>query len=271
MSFATVPPPATRPSTHPAVGTGRRRVTALAAVALVHGVLAAAIWGPGAGGRPAPEPAAPLGQLVMVTLPALAAAPAVPAPSPLRALPPPKSAGDRDLRDGGLSSPITRTPAATAPMAAADKPPQALPVMAAASPGPVSAPLHTAGVAGPSGEKAASAASAPTLTAAAGVSHAARALPGNALPPYPEAAREDGLEGLVRLAVEVDAQGRVSAVRWDARSGVMLLDIAARDAVRLWRFEPARQDGQAVASTVRVALQFRLDAPVRWVAQADTR
>jgi protein TonB len=266
MPFATVSPPSNRP----ACGTGRRRVTALAAVALVHGVLAAAVWGPGAGGRPAPEPAAPLGQLVMVTLPALAAAPAVPAPSPLRALPPPKSAGDRDLRDGGLSSPITRTPAATAHMAAADKPPQALPVMAAASPGPVSAPLHTAGVAGPSGEKAASAASAPTLTAA-GVSHAARALPGNALPPYPEAAREDGLEGLVRLAVEVDAQGRVSAVRWDARSGVMLLDIAARDAVRLWRFEPARQDGQAVASTVRVALQFRLDAPVRWVAQADTR
>jgi protein TonB len=109
------------------------------------------------------------------------------------------------------------------------------------------------------------------LAAAGGASHGARAMPGNALPPYPEAAREDGLEGLVRLAVEVDAQGRVSAVRWDARSGVMLLDIAARDAVRLWRFEPARQDGQAVASTVRVALQFRLDAPVRWVAQADTR
>jgi hypothetical protein len=58
MSFATVPPP--RPALHLAAGTGRRRVVALAAVALVHGVLAAAIWGPG-GGRPVGEPAAPWG------------------------------------------------------------------------------------------------------------------------------------------------------------------------------------------------------------------
>jgi protein TonB len=143
---------------------------------------------------------------------------------------------------------------------------QASPVVATASSGPAPA-SHAEGTPGQAVAKAAS--------AAAGGGRRRQPwrprLPGNALPPYPEAAREDGLEGLVRLAVEVDAQGRVSAVRWDARSGVMLLDIAARDAVRLWRFEPARQDGQAVASTVRVALQFRLDAPVRWVAQADTR
>lgn len=255
MSFATVPSPATHPSAHPAAGTGRRRVIALAAVALVHGVLAAAVWGPGAGGRPASEPAAPSGQLVMLTLPLSAPMPAVPAVRPGRGQPPVE---DRGHPQGAL--------AAQRPAVAQSA--QASLQVAPAPSGPAPA-SRAEGALGPTVAQAASAAT--PLAAAGGASHAARALPGNALPPYPEAAREDGLEGLVRLAVEVDAQGRVSAVRWDARSGVMLLDIAARDAVRLWRFEPARQDGQAVASTVRVALQFRLDAPVRWVAQADTR
>lgn len=268
MSFATVPPPATRPSTHPAVGTGRRRVTALAAVALVHAVLAAAVWGPGGGGRPASEPAAPSGQLVMLTLPLSAPTPAVPAARPGRGQP---AAEDRGHPQGALSAPAAPTPAV--PMLAAQRPAVALAAQASLQVAPApSGPAPASRAEGALGQAVAQAASAATsLAAAGGASHGARALPGNALPPYPEAAREDGLEGLVRLAVEVDAQGRVSAVRWDVRSGVMLLDIAARDAVRLWRFEPARQDGQAVASTVRVALQFRLDAPVRWVAQADTR
>ncbi|UFU11996.1 energy transducer TonB (plasmid) [Ideonella dechloratans] len=268
MSFATVPPPPTRPSAHLAAGTGRRRVVALAAVALVHGVLAAAIWGPGVGGRSASEPAAPSGQLVMLTLPLSVPTPTVPAARPGRGQPP---AEDRGQPQGALSAPVAPAPAV--PMLAAQPPAiarvaQASPVVATASSGPAPA-SHAEGTPGQAVAKAASAAT--PLAAAGGANHGARAMPGNALPPYPEAAREDGLEGLVRLAVEVDAQGRVSAVRWDARSGVMLLDIAARDAVRLWRFEPARQDGQAVASTVRVALQFRLDAPVGWVAQADTR
>lgn len=269
MCFATVPP-----SSRPQAGAGRQRAVALAAVALVHGVLAAAIWGPGAGQRPAAEPAAPEGQLVLLTLPPLAATAAVPLAHPGRRVPPASPpADDRGHPQGALST--AAAPGTVAPRVA-DRPlplaqaPRASTVVAAASAGPASAPVgHGEGAAGLAVAKAAAASA--TLAAAGGANQPARALPGNALPPYPEAAREDGLEGLVRLAVEVDAQGRVSAVRWDARSGVMLLDIAARDAVRRWRFEPARQDGQAVASTVRVALQFRLDAPVRWVAQADTR
>lgn len=268
MRFATV-----SPLSRPHAGAGRRRAVALAAVALVHGVLAAAIWGPGDGQRPAAEPAAPEGQLVLLTLSPLAATVAVPAAHPGRRVPPASPpADDRGHPQGALSA--AAAPGTVAPMVAERPPlaqaPRASTVVATAPAGPASAPVgHGEGAAGLAAAKAAAASA--TLAAAGGANQPARALPGNALPPYPEAAREDGLEGLVRLAVEVDAQGRVSAVRWDARSGVMLLDIAARDAVRLWRFEPARQDGQAVASTVRVALQFRLDAPVRWVAQADTR
>lgn len=269
MRFATAPR-----SSRPHAGAGRRRAVALAAVALVHGVLAAAIWGPGAGQRPAAEPAAPEGQLVMLTLPPLAATAAVAVAHPGRRVPPASPPADeRGHPQGSLpapAAPVLAAPMVVARPLAVAQAPQASPVVAIAPSGPASAPApHAQGSAGAASAQVVSASA--TLAAAGGANHGARALPGNALPPYPEAAREDGLEGLVRLAVEVDAQGRVSAVRWDARSGVMLLDIAARDAVRLWRFEPARQDGQAVASTVRVALQFRLDAPVRWVAQAETR
>jgi protein TonB len=94
-----------------------------------------------------------------------------------------------------------------------------------------------------------------------GPDRSAQALPGNPLPPYPEAAREDGLEGSVSLAVALDAQGRVTAVQWLRRCGVAVLDHAAREAVRPWRFAPALRAGQPVASSLVLNLRFRLDAP----------
>lgn len=97
---------------------------------------------------------------------------------------------------------------------------------------------------------------------AAPVRVAARAVPGNTLPAYPEAAREDGLQGIVHLQVQLDARGRVLAVQWLHRSGVMLLDLAAREAVRGWRFEPARIDGEAVATALTVSIRFQLEQPV---------
>jgi protein TonB len=99
---------------------------------------------------------------------------------------------------------------------------------------------------------------------------AARALPGNPLPAYPEAAREDGLHGQVQLQVALDAQGRVTAVHWLRRSGVLLLDLAARDAVQAWRFEPARRGGEAVAGSLALSIRFQLDAPVSASTLAST-
>lgn len=90
----------------------------------------------------------------------------------------------------------------------------------------------------------------------------ARVLPGQALPVYPEAAREDGLQGTVHLQVQLDRVGHVLAVDWLRRSGVMLLDLAARDAVRDWRFEPARQGGEPVASALALSIRFQLTQPV---------
>lgn len=81
---------------------------------------------------------------------------------------------------------------------------------------------------------------------------------GNPMPTYPERARERGIEGRVVLAVRVGADGRALAVKIDRSSGAAELDRAAADAVRRWRFEPARQGGLAVEGTVSVPIRFRL-------------
>jgi protein TonB len=101
--------------------------------------------------------------------------------------------------------------------------------------------------------------SAPT-GAQGGETRSPRGLPDNRLPSYPPTAREDGLEGTVGLTVELDERGHVLAVRWARRTGHMVLDQAARDAVKSWRFTPALRDGHAVPGVLTVAIHFRLDS-----------
>jgi TonB family protein len=59
------------------------------------------------------------------------------------------------------------------------------------------------------------------------------------------------VSGIVRLAVTVDPEGKVTSVR--PISGNGMLSAAAEDAVRRWRFEPAPG-----ASIVEVSLGFSL-------------
>ena len=100
---------------------------------------------------------------------------------------------------------------------------------------------------------------------------AAQALPGNPLPAYPEAAREDGLHGLVQVQVQLDAAGQVLAVHWLRRSGVPVLDQAARDTVRHWRFLPARQGGASVASSLNLSFRFQLEQSVAVATWTEAR
>ena len=79
-----------------------------------------------------------------------------------------------------------------------------------------------------------------------------------AKPDYPERARREGKEGRVLLRVLVDIEGRCEIVQIDTSSGSELLDHAARDAVKRWRFSPARDGDKAVASWVKVPIDFRL-------------
>jgi periplasmic protein TonB len=77
-------------------------------------------------------------------------------------------------------------------------------------------------------------------------------------PEYPDSARREGSEGSVLLRVLVDEHGRSKKVEINSSSGSQALDRAAIEALRRWRFHPARYRDQAVESWLRVPIEFRL-------------
>lgn len=78
-------------------------------------------------------------------------------------------------------------------------------------------------------------------------------------PDYPERARREGWEGTVLLAVLVDRRGGSKTVEVSRSSGFQLLDRAAVEAVKLWRFHPAHAGETKIASWVKIPVVFRLD------------
>lgn len=82
----------------------------------------------------------------------------------------------------------------------------------------------------------------------------------NPPPRYPPAARRNGEEGTVMLRVLVTIDGAAARVELDRSSGFALLDGAAQDAVRGWRFVPARRGTQNIEDWVRVPVVFRLES-----------
>ena len=68
---------------------------------------------------------------------------------------------------------------------------------------------------------------------------------------YPEIAKRMRIEGVVKMSVTVDAEGRVLDVK--TISGNRTLSIAAEEAVRKWKFEPG-----AGVTTVDVSMNFAL-------------
>ena len=81
----------------------------------------------------------------------------------------------------------------------------------------------------------------------------------NPPPVYPALSRRRGEAGQAVLRVFVNAQGTAQQVELRQSSGFERLDQAALDAVRQWRFVPARQGEQAVAAWVLVPIQFALE------------
>lgn len=85
----------------------------------------------------------------------------------------------------------------------------------------------------------------------------ARPLPGRApAPQYPAQALRRGEEGTVSVRAEVGPDGVPTSVSLVAGSGSRLLDRAALDAVRGWRFQPATLDGRPTVSSVVVPIDF---------------
>ncbi len=77
-------------------------------------------------------------------------------------------------------------------------------------------------------------------------------------PDYPASARADGKEGRVLLRVLVDEEGKSKIVEINDSSGSRVLDQAAAEAIKRWRFLPARYGGAAMASWVKIPVEFRL-------------
>ena len=81
----------------------------------------------------------------------------------------------------------------------------------------------------------------------------------NPPPLYPASARRRGIEGAVFIDARIGAGGEARELKLATSSGDDALDSAAMDAVRGWRFVPARRGEQAVEAWVRIPLVFRLN------------
>jgi protein TonB len=79
-----------------------------------------------------------------------------------------------------------------------------------------------------------------------------------AKPAYPPEAMRRRLQGTVLLHIDVAASGVPTAAVVVRSSGYPLLDDAAVAGVLKWRFNPASRGGQAVASAIDHAVEFRL-------------
>jgi protein TonB len=78
-------------------------------------------------------------------------------------------------------------------------------------------------------------------------------------PRYPESARQRREQGVVRVEIEVLADGTAGDVRVVESSGSALLDAAAAAAVRRWKFAPATVGGEPVPSALALPpIRFRL-------------
>ena len=81
----------------------------------------------------------------------------------------------------------------------------------------------------------------------------------NPKPRYPRTARRRGQEGTVVLLVEILASGRVGEIEIEKSSRHELLDNAAVEAVRRWRFVPAEKAGIPVGTQVKIPVEFDLE------------
>jgi len=77
-------------------------------------------------------------------------------------------------------------------------------------------------------------------------------------PAFPAEARKARLTGTALVLVLIDARGRPLSITLQHSSGHAILDTAALRAVRGWRFEPARRDGNPVDAQLEIPVRFAL-------------
>jgi len=74
-------------------------------------------------------------------------------------------------------------------------------------------------------------------------------------PTYPAEARKENLQGIIALDIVVGREGSVVSMR--ALNGPEVLARAAMDALRWWKFEPYRVNGEPAVVETTVAVEFK--------------
>lgn len=95
------------------------------------------------------------------------------------------------------------------------------------------------------------------LSAPTGSPSTSRVGLGRTIPPvYPAIAKREGWEGKVLLRVEVQPDGRPGQIIVRRSSGHRILDNAAIDTVKKWRFHPAKDGNIPIRSLVDLPINF---------------
>lgn len=82
---------------------------------------------------------------------------------------------------------------------------------------------------------------------------------GRTIPPvYPRIARESGWEGTVLIRVTIQADGNPDLISVRKSSGHTVLDQAAIEAVKKWKFSPAKDGNIPIRSIVEIPINFDL-------------
>jgi periplasmic protein TonB len=74
-------------------------------------------------------------------------------------------------------------------------------------------------------------------------------------PEYPRELKADGVSGLVMVKCTIDEQGNVADTEI-AKSSNEKFDRFATEAIKKWKFKPARQDGAPVSVQVTIPIKF---------------
>lgn len=83
----------------------------------------------------------------------------------------------------------------------------------------------------------------------------------SAPPRYPPEAARAGVEGTTVLVLTIGETGKVEDVLVEVTSKSQLLDTAAVEAARQWKFSPAREKGRPVPGRVRMPVDFSMGEP----------
>src|SRR5690606_34378435 len=99
-----------------------------------------------------------------------------------------------------------------------------------------------------------------TPPASAGSSTTSPAIVSSSKPLYPRVARESGWEGTVIVRTLITIDGIPSQVEIRKSCGHESLDHAAQEAIKSWKFEPAKDGNIPIAKWVDIPIKFDLNS-----------